>query len=72
MRRSTTTGAFSVGGSEKRLPTLGTAISFAQTLASRATEEKQWGIYEERTRVARVERRRDGVIVTSIIIEESP
>jgi hypothetical protein len=67
-RRRITTGAFTIGGIDRReFPTIGLALSYAQNLAVRAEEPRQWGVYEDGTRVARVEREEDGSVTTQAV-----
>ncbi len=65
MKKSRTQGTFHVGGNEKKMPTLGMAISFAQTLACRADEPRQFGVFDNGTKLARVERHEDGTVTTT-------
>lgn len=68
-RRSTMTGTFTVGGSDRTFPTIGVALSFAQNLATRAEEPRQWGVFKDGERIARVARQEDGVVVTTPVDE---
>ena len=63
-RRTSGTGAFTVGGDPKgrTCPTIGCALSLALTLTSQAGGENQRGVFKDGTRVARVERHRDGTL----------
>lgn len=60
------TGSFTVGGSERTFPTVGVALSFAQNLATRAEEPRQWGIYRDGQSIGRVEREEDGSVTTTV------
>lgn len=64
MKRRTMNGSFHVGGDDRRLPTLYAAVSLAQSLACRATEPRQWGVFDNGTQLYRVERQEDGVVTT--------
>ena len=63
-----TDGTFRVGGSDKKLPTIGAALSFAQYLACQARDEKQYGVYEGERQVARVVRDSAGNVVTRMVV----
>jgi hypothetical protein len=55
---------FTVGGSDRRFPSVGAAISFAQNLAIRNGAEIQMGIYDNGVQVMRVCRGETGVVIT--------
>lgn len=62
-RRNSTSGAFRVGGSDRRYPTLGAAINVASRRAEQADDEVRIGVYEQDTQRYRVVRRPDRTVV---------
>jgi len=55
---------FTVGGSDRRFPSLGSALSYAQNLAVGRESQIQMGIYDNGTQVFRVWRGETGVVIT--------
>jgi hypothetical protein len=68
MKRHTTTGKYHVGGDERKLPSESAAFSLAQTLATKATDARRFGVFDNGTKIGRVERHADGVITTTRIV----
>ena len=63
------TGTFHVGGVDRRLPCLNAAILLAQTMATEASEPRQWGVFDGETKLFRVERLEDRSITTTPLKE---
>lgn len=55
---------FTIGGSDRRFPSLGAALSYAQNLAIHNGAEIQMGVYDNGTQVMRVWRGQSGVVIT--------
>jgi len=61
-RRTSTSGAFRIGGIEGRWPTVGAAINVASRRAEQAPDEVQMGVYEGDRQAYRVTREADGSV----------
>lgn len=66
MSRRAMTGDYTVGGDERQLPSAGAAISLALNLACHADGERQFGVYERSTQIARVRRDEQGNVTVTM------
>jgi hypothetical protein len=55
---------FTIGGSDRRFPSLGAALSYAQNLAIDNGTPVQMGVYDNGNQVMRVSRGESGVVIT--------
>lgn len=57
---------YTIGGHDKKLISLGQALSYAQHLAAQTREPIQYGIYQDGEQIGRVERHPDNVVTTNL------
>jgi hypothetical protein len=68
-RGSNGTGPFTVGGDpkERKLPSLGVAISLATTLTCHAEGENQRGVFKDGQRVGRITKHADRSVTVEVL-----